>query len=69
MECELEEKGHGECTVCLNRTVLFDGECFSCDEALVAREAIVQEAEEQEEERALKLRQIECMKPFSSVLV
>ena len=63
VECQPSETGigEGECLVCLSGTVLFEGECYSCPLALVARTAILQEAEEQEEIRIQNQRRIECM--------
>ena len=62
VECEENEEpgGHDECIECMTDTILFEGECFACPLATIARTAIVQEAEEQAEERANQLRQIEC---------
>ena len=60
--CEPAESpgSHDECLECLQGTVLFEGECFACPESLIARTAIVQEAEEEAEERANLLNRIEC---------
>ena len=41
-------------------TILFEGECYACPRATIARTAIIQEDEEQREERENQLRQIEC---------
>ena len=62
MECEPNETpgGHDECIECMTDTILFDGECYACPLATIARTAILQEAEEEEEARANRLRQIEC---------
>ena len=62
MECERSEGQGGldECRVCLADTILFDGRCYSCPDALIARTAILQEAEEREELATQRMRQIEC---------
>ena len=61
VECEETEEpgGHDECITCMTDTVLFEGECYACPTATIARTAILQEAEEQAEERQNQLRQIE----------
>ena len=62
VECERSE-GQGvrdECRVCLADTILFDGRCYSCPDALIARTAILQEEEEREEIAEQRMRQIEC---------
>ena len=62
VECERSEGegGRDECRVCLADTILFDGRCYSCPDALIARTAILQEAEEREELAEQRARQIEC---------
>ena len=63
VECEpATEGGSGrdECITCLAGTIHFDGLCFSCPLALVARSGILQEAEEREEIAIQRMRQIEC---------
>jgi hypothetical protein len=61
VECEETEdpNSHDECVVCMTDTVLFEGECYACPRATIARTAILQEAEEMREERANQLTRIE----------
>ena len=70
MECEqnntANEDGKGSavgrprCTVCLKNTVLFDGKCYACPLADVARMTIKQEEEKQSEMKHRKKKHASC---------
>ena len=59
MRCDPTQGEHGYCLACLERTVLFEHECFACPLATIAINGLIQEEELEEEERDQRLRQIE----------
>lgn len=71
VECERSagEGGRDECRVCLADTILFDGRCYSCPDALIARTAILQEEEEREEIAEQRARQIELAVALPTVSI
>ncbi len=54
------DTGSKECNVCLEKTILFEHECFACPQATIALHGLIQEEELEVERRDQALRQIEC---------